>query len=243
MSHIARLGISSCLLGERVRWNGGHKGDEGWLAAWAGRVEWVSVCPERELGLGVPREPIHLRRGEGGVRLVGVRSGRELGPAMASFAAHRARELAALDLDGFVLKSRSPSCGLAGLPVHDERGELVLSEDGIGRFAAGLQAELPDLLLAEERELLAVDRRETFLARAALLRRAKRMLASASSSEPPRRFLAIEAARLRAIDPLLGAELLALVDRALDADALARSYLARLQRALVASARDPSTGA
>ncbi|MBL8900061.1 MAG: DUF523 domain-containing protein [Planctomycetes bacterium] len=232
MSHIARLGISACLLGERVRWDGGQKRDEGLLLACAGRVEWVPVCPERELGLGVPREPIHLRAGSAGVRLVGAESGREHGAAMAAFATRRSRELAAADLDGFVLKSRSPSCGLEALPVYDERGARVLSEDGVGRFAEILRRELPEIVCAEERHLQAPDRREAFLARAAALRRGKRFFAASWSIVELREFLRAEGPLLDAFDPRAGAELEELLAAADGSDALARSIRARFARAL-----------
>src|SRR5437867_8845523 len=67
-----RIGISSCLLGDEVRFDGGHKRDAPLLEALGPYVEWVRVCPEVELGLGVPREPVRLVAGPRGTRMVGV---------------------------------------------------------------------------------------------------------------------------------------------------------------------------
>lgn len=117
-----RVGISACLIGEPVRYDGGHKRAASLLRALGRHVEWVSVCPELEVGMGVPREPVRLVRG----RMVGIESGRDWTRKMKAFAHRRIRTL---DLDGFVLKARSPSCdptfglfarALRGLPVMHE---------------------------------------------------------------------------------------------------------------------------
>src|SRR5690606_4696456 len=107
-----RIGISSCLLGHAVRWDGGHKRDA-FLVERLGRfVEWVPVCPELELGMGVPREPIRLVARGAGIRLVSVSGGVDWTARMRAFAQRRVRALARLGLCGYVLKARSPSCGL-----------------------------------------------------------------------------------------------------------------------------------
>ncbi|HSN89273.1 MAG TPA: DUF523 domain-containing protein, partial [Thermoanaerobaculia bacterium] len=108
-----RIGISSCLLGQEVRYNGGHKRDSFLTDTFGQFVEWVSVCPEVEIGMGTPRPPIRLERaGEGGVRLVMPSTGGDYTEAMRSYAERRVSELAALSLDGYVLKKDSPSCGM-----------------------------------------------------------------------------------------------------------------------------------
>src|SRR5829696_1748526 len=105
-----RIGISSCLLGEEVRYNGGHKRDA-FLTDTLGRyVEWVAVCPEVELGMGTPRPPIRLERiGGGGVRLMMPSTGGDYTDAMREYAERRVAALAGMDLDGYVLKKDSPS--------------------------------------------------------------------------------------------------------------------------------------
>jgi uncharacterized protein YbbK (DUF523 family) len=150
-----RIGISACLLGERVRWNGEHK-REPFLVDTVGRlVEWVPVCPEMEIGLGTPRPPVQLERAAtkdgGGTRLVEIESRRDLTKKMDAFAARRVRELGALDLCGFVLKRDSPSCGLEGVKVWD--GDQVSARTGRGRFAEALLAALPDLPVEDEGRL------------------------------------------------------------------------------------------
>jgi len=149
-----RIGISACLLGERVRWNGDHK-REPWLVDVVGRfVEWVPVCPEMEIGLGTPRPPVRLERtaakNGGGTRLVEIESRRDLTKKMDAFAARRVRELGALDLCGFVLKRDSPSCGLERVKVWS--GSQA-ARTGRGRFAEALLAALPDLPVEDEERL------------------------------------------------------------------------------------------
>src|SRR3954451_5005751 len=108
-----RIGISACLLGREVRYNGGHKRDAFLTDTFGRYVDWVAVCPEVELGMGTPRPPIRLERAAGDpgeVRLVMPSTGEDYTGRMRAWAARRAGELAGLDLDGYVLKKDSPSC-------------------------------------------------------------------------------------------------------------------------------------
>lgn len=158
-----RVGVSSCLLGEPVRYDGGHRRDR-WLVAALGRhVEWVPVCPEVEVGLGVPRPTIELRRRGRGVRLVEPSSGRDLTTAMRTWADARLAALASEGLDGFVLKARSPSCGAWGVPVHGPGGGET--RDGRGRFAAALLGTLRRLAVEEDEGLHDLARRAAFCER------------------------------------------------------------------------------
>jgi uncharacterized protein YbbK (DUF523 family) len=128
-------------------------------------VEWVEVCPELELGLGVPREPIRLVGSPDALRLVAERTGTDHTEAMARFAEARVRELELLDLDGWVTKSGSPSCGLGRVPVHPAAGGAPRL-DGIGAFVRVLAARLPLLPIVEEGELEVAALRQRFLERA-----------------------------------------------------------------------------
>jgi uncharacterized protein YbgA (DUF1722 family)/uncharacterized protein YbbK (DUF523 family) len=158
-----RLGISACLLGREVRWDGGHRRDP-FLTDLLGRfAEWVPVCPELELGLGVPREPIRLVGDPAHPRLVAPGSGRDLTDAMARWARRRAGELARLDLSGYVLKRDSPSCGMARVPVHGGRG--APRRRGVGAFARPLMERLPLLPVEEEGRLHDAALRESFVER------------------------------------------------------------------------------
>jgi len=158
--HRPRVGVSACLLGEAVRYNGGHK-RHAWLVETLGReVEWVSVCPEMELGLGTPRETIDLVRvTDGDVRLLTTRTRIDLTDRMRRFAADRVEALASMDLSGYVLKADSPSCGLSGVPVTGS------DNTGRGLFAEALVARLAELPVIDERALDDPDRRAAFIAR------------------------------------------------------------------------------
>ncbi|HSG88139.1 MAG TPA: DUF523 domain-containing protein [Pseudomonadales bacterium] len=160
------LGISACLVGEAVRWDGGHRAD--WFPQELMPV-WVSlrpVCPEAAIGLGVPRPPIRLEAGpmEPAVRRFGAEAdGADLGPRLRAFAHEVALDD---DLDGFVLAPRSPSCGLDRVPVHvSTRGTVEVVAKGNGAFAAGLVTVRPELPRIEGPELVDDDCRRAFLER------------------------------------------------------------------------------
>ncbi len=174
-----RLGVSACLLGARVRYDGGHKRAGALLRALGADVEWVPVCPEVELGLGVPRPPIVLVGSPSSLRLVEPESGRDLTGPMRRLARARVRQLAQLGLDGFVLKSRSPSCGLRGVPVSARDGRR---RRGRGLFAAELVRGARGLVIEEESRLADRRVRARFVARvwAAAQRRANAASAAAS---------------------------------------------------------------
>src|SRR5437867_11014567 len=143
-----RLGISACLLGQAVRYDGGHKRDP-FLAETLGRfVEWVPVCPEIELGLGVPREPIRLEGDARAPRLVAPGSGTDHTAAMDRLVCARADALAGLRLTGFVVKKDSPSCGLERVPVWGRR--IAAARTGVGVFTRALMERLPLLPVEEE---------------------------------------------------------------------------------------------
>lgn len=156
-----RIGISRCLLGETVRYDGGHKRDR-FLVDTLGRyVEWVPVCPELEVGMGVPRESLRLVRSAGETRLVAIKSRQDHTRAMQKWARSRLADLAKESLCGYVLKSRSPSCGMERVPVYDENG--VPAKKGIGAFAGTLFERFPHLPVEEEGRLHDPKLRENFI--------------------------------------------------------------------------------
>jgi uncharacterized protein YbgA (DUF1722 family) len=128
-----RLGVSSCLLGETVRFDGGHKRDRFVTDLLGSFVEWVPVCPELEVGMGVPRPAMRLVRETEVLRLVEIQSGRDHTRNMKRYAARRVRALRDLDLCGYVLKKDSPSCGMARVKVYGEKG--MPKREGRGLFA------------------------------------------------------------------------------------------------------------
>lgn len=165
-----RLGVSACLLGEPVRWDGTHRRDAVVVDTLGPRVEWVAVCPEVEAGLGVPRPPIRLEGDARAPRLVVAETGEDLTARMRRFAEARLDDLARLDLDGYVLKRASPSCGPANVPVHGAAGA-----PGAGLFAAALAARFPDLPIEDEGRLADPGVRARFLDRAAARARRHRV--------------------------------------------------------------------
>ena len=160
-----RIGVSSCLLGEKVRFDAGHKRDRFLTGTLARCVRFVAVCPEFELGLGAPRESLRLVAGEDGPRLVAPRSGADHTRAMRAWARAKLDQLGALDLSGFVLKKDSPSCGWARVRVHRGAGPGTPTRDGRGLFAAALCERFPLLPVEEEGRLSDLPLRENFLER------------------------------------------------------------------------------
>jgi uncharacterized protein YbbK (DUF523 family)/uncharacterized protein YbgA (DUF1722 family) len=146
-----RIGVSSCLLGEEVRFDGGHKRDDFLVDVFGPHVEWIPVCPEVEIGLGVPREPIRLERRDGLVHLIAAQSRRDHAQTMRLWSRRRLSDLARDELSGYVLKSKSPSCGMHSVPIYGENG--ILAQRGRGLFAEALLEEFPNLPVEEERRL------------------------------------------------------------------------------------------
>ena len=146
-----RVGISACLLGEEVRWNGGHKRAQFLIDAFGPSVQWVPVCPEVEAGFGTPREPMRLARVDGTIRLVIVTTARDVTAPMEDFIRRSVPVLRWDELSGYILKSNSPSCGLERVPVFDRQG--TAAESGRGLFAEALVRQCPELPVEEEGRL------------------------------------------------------------------------------------------
>src|SRR4051812_10537722 len=117
-----RIGISSCLLGDEVRFDGGHKRDAFLTQVLDPCVEWVRVCPEVEVGMGVPRETLRLVRANGDTRMVTTRTGVDHTDSMRAWADKKTKTLASMDLRGYVLKKDSPSCGMERIKVFGDTG-------------------------------------------------------------------------------------------------------------------------
>ena len=169
---MVRIGISRCLLGDEVRWDGGHKRDAYLVDIFGPQVTWVPVCPEIESGLPVPRPTMRLEHSpEGGalvngilVRLIMPRTGGDWTDEMAGWARQKAQTLAGQHLDGFILKRDSPSCGLERVKIYGGGGG-VGERKGRGLFAEALLAACPDLPVEEEGRLTDARLRENFIER------------------------------------------------------------------------------
>jgi uncharacterized protein YbgA (DUF1722 family)/uncharacterized protein YbbK (DUF523 family) len=164
-----RLGISRCLLGEGVRFDGGHKRDN-FLTEVLGRyVEWVPVCPEVEAGLGTPREAMRLVGDPQHPRLMTIKTGIDHTRVLQTMTTNRIEELKKLDLSGYVFKKGSPSCGIERVRIYSEQGKL--SRNGAGLFARAFIELFPLIPIEEEGRLCEPTLRENFIERVFCYRR------------------------------------------------------------------------
>jgi len=162
-SPLIRVGISSCLLGMKVRFDGGHKHDN-YLTQTLGRYfTWVPVCPEVEMGMPVPREVIRLVGPPQNPRLIAPKSNTDYTQEMNRFTARRLQELEMNDLHGYILKKDSPSCGMERVKIYDDNN--VPTRDGVGIYAAELMKKFPLLPVEEEGRLNDPRLRENFIER------------------------------------------------------------------------------
>ncbi|HEX6837987.1 MAG TPA: DUF523 and DUF1722 domain-containing protein [Polyangia bacterium] len=233
-----RVGVSACLTGAPVRFDAGHKHDD--FVEALGRVaELVTVCPEVELGLGTPRESMRLVRRDALVRLVAPKSGRDLTDEMRRYAERKAAIIVGWDLDGFIVKKDSPSCGLERVRVYGDDG--VPHRSGRGLFTEALLAAQPLLVVEEEGRLRDPTLRENFLVRLAAHRRVRRLFAGdwrlgelvAFHASIKLELLAHSPAAYRALGRLVAH------GKSMARAELAATYAATLMAAL---ARVPSTG-
>jgi uncharacterized protein YbgA (DUF1722 family)/uncharacterized protein YbbK (DUF523 family) len=169
-----RLGISACLLGEPVRYDGGHKLDR-FVRDTLGRyVEYVPVCPEVECGLGVPRESMHLEGDPQAPRLVTSRTKRDITDRMLAWADNRVAELERENLCGFIFKSNSPSSGMERVKIFDRNG--MPRKIGSGVFAGVFMKHFPLIPVEEEGRLHDPALRESFIERIFVLKRWREMM-------------------------------------------------------------------
>jgi uncharacterized protein YbgA (DUF1722 family)/uncharacterized protein YbbK (DUF523 family) len=156
-----RLGISKCLLGENVRYDGGHKRDPFLIDELGQYVQWVPVCPEVEMGLPVPREAMRQVGDPEHPRLVTIKTGLDHTERQLSWAKRRLEELAGEGLHGFVFKKDSPSSGLYRVKVYNSKG--VPQRTGMGLFARAFTQRFPLLPVEEEGRLHDWRLRENFI--------------------------------------------------------------------------------
>jgi len=164
-----RLGVSACLLGQPVRWNGGHKRDRYLTETLGQYVEWVPVCPEVECGLPTPREPLRLVGDPSQPRLVTSLTGEDKTDQMLNWAKKRVCELESEGLHGFIFKAKSPSGGLERVKVYSNKG--IPSKRGVGVFASVFIEHFPLLPVEEEGRLHDMKIRENFIERVFTLKR------------------------------------------------------------------------
>jgi uncharacterized protein YbgA (DUF1722 family)/uncharacterized protein YbbK (DUF523 family) len=158
-----RIGISSCLLGQAVRYDAGHKRDAFLVDTFGKFVEWVPVCPEVEAGFGTPREAMRLVGASDGIRLLTIKSKQDVTAQLETAIARRMRTLPSEQLSGYILKRNSPSCGLQRVKVYNRAG--TGSSPGQGLFATALTERFPHLPVEEEGRLSDPRLRENFVER------------------------------------------------------------------------------
>ena len=167
-----KIGVSSCIIGEEVRWNGGHARQRWLTDVFWDFVDYVPVCPEVEVGMGVPRPTVRLERHGSGIRMIDPKNEVDWTAAMNRLSRSRASEMESHDLCGFVLKKNSPTCGLERVKVVHEGGGGA-SKDGQGLFASALVHRFPHLPIEEEGRLNDPQIRENFVERVFAFRRVK----------------------------------------------------------------------
>ena len=164
-----RLGISRCLLGEEVRYDGRHNLDN-FLTKVLGRyVEWIPVCPEVEAGLGTPREAMRLVGSPQNPRLITIESRIDHTRVLETMTTNRIEELKNFDLSGYVFKKNSPSCGIERVRIYNEHG--VPSRKGVGLFARAFIEQFPLIPVEEEGRLCDLTLRDNFIERVFSYRR------------------------------------------------------------------------
>ncbi len=169
MEEKIRLGISACLMGQEVRYDGGHKLDRFLRDTLGDYVEYLPVCPEVECGLGIPREAMRLVGDPAVPRLLTIRARVDLTDRMVSWAKNRVKELEEEDLCGFIFKSDSPSSGMERVKVYSDEG--MPSKSGVGMFARAFLEHFPLIPAEEDGRLHDPGLRENFIERIFTLKR------------------------------------------------------------------------
>jgi uncharacterized protein YbgA (DUF1722 family)/uncharacterized protein YbbK (DUF523 family) len=169
-----RIGVSTCLLGESVRYDGGHARDRYVTDTLGQYMEFMPVCPEMEAGLGLPREPIRLVGDPESPRVITIKTNKDLTETMTNWAQQRVRELEKEDFCGFIFKSKSPSSGMERVKVYTENGMPV--KKGVGVFAKAFMDHFPRIPVEEDGRLHDPHLRENFIERIFTLNRWRQML-------------------------------------------------------------------
>ncbi len=170
-----KVGVSSCLMGAKVRYDGAHARDRYLTDVLAEHFTLVPVCPEAEVGMGIPRETVRLEGDAEAPRMVAPKSGEDWTARMNTFSARRVRELAGNDLCGFVFKKNSPSCGVFRVKLYPAKG--MPRREARGLFAAEYAARNPLQPIEEEGRLNDHVLRENFIERVFALHRLKALFA------------------------------------------------------------------
>jgi len=164
-----KIGISSCLLGEKVRYEAGNQLDRYITDTLGQYFEWAPVCPEVEYGLPVPREPMRLVGDPDSPRLITIRTGIDHTEGMLKWAEEKLKELEKKELCGFIFKSRSPSSGIGGVKVYTLSG--MPSQRGVGLFGRAFMNKFPVIPVIDDGRLHDPGLRENFIERVFVYKR------------------------------------------------------------------------
>lgn len=175
MTSTIKLGVSRCLLGDKVRYDGGHKHDRFITNTLGQYVTFVPVCPEVECGMSIPRESLRLVGSPENPRLITRKSGIDYTDQMVEWARKRIRRLEKEDLCGFIFKSGSPSSGMERVKVYNEKGMPL--KKGVGIFAAQFKAHFPLLPVEDDGRLNDPKLREHFIELIFVFKRLRELLA------------------------------------------------------------------
>jgi len=179
MENRIKIGVSACLLGQPVRWNGGHKKDRYITDTLGHYVEYVPVCPEVECGLGVPRETLRLVGDPDNPRLVTSKTNIDHTDRMTRWARKRVKELKKENLCGFIFRKNSPSSGRFNVPVKNFKG--MPQKKGVGLFARLFSEHFPLIPVEEDGRLNDAKLRETFIEQIFSLKRWRETLSKRKS--------------------------------------------------------------
>lgn len=179
MENRIKIGVSACLVGENVRWNGGHSRDRYLTDTLGLYVEFIPVCPEVECGMGVPRETLRLVGDPDNPSLVTSKTNIDHTDRMNRWAQIRVKDLEKEDLCGFIFKKKSPSSGLLNVPVRTSKG--MPQKKGQGIFARIFTEHFPLIPVEEEGRLHDPKLRETFIEQIFTLKRWRETLAKRKS--------------------------------------------------------------
>lgn len=196
---LIRVGVSACLLGQEVRYDGGHSRDRYVTDTLGEYFDLVSVCPEAEMGMGTPRETIRLHGEPESPRLIGSQSATDWTTPMNTWSRRRVRQLASENLTGYIFKRNSPSCGVFRVKVYRDKG--MPQQQGRGLFAAEFAKHFPLVPIEEEGRLCDAGLRENFIERIFALDRLRQVFAGRWNRGALVEFHAREKYLLMAHDP------------------------------------------
>ena len=172
-----RIGVSSCLLGKLVRYDGGHKKNAFIMQSLAPFVSFLSICPEVEAGMGVPRPSLRFESQSSSdkVRLVEVKTKQDHTETLTEYAHQRCEQNDLTALDGYILKSKSPSCGMERVKIYQADANRSPSTQGQGIFAKRLCERFTHLPIEEEGRLEDAHIRENFIERIFIYHRLRKL--------------------------------------------------------------------